>query len=54
MDRNMHVYLVLALLAAVVLINRFRFNTQVLPGLYMTWDQSYLCERCGEKMIPVP
>lgn len=43
---------VLAAIAAIIVFNRHRLNTQVWPGLYDTWDRSYLCERCGSMMIP--
>lgn len=44
--------LIVAVIAAIVVYNRYRFNSQVWPGLYNTWDRSYLCERCGAMMIP--
>jgi hypothetical protein len=53
-DPNMHIYLVLALIAAVVLFTRVKFNMQMWPDLYANWDQTYLCERCGAMMIPAP
>lgn len=45
--------LIVALIAAIIIVNRYRFNTQQWPQIYDRWDRSYLCERCGAMMIPV-
>ena len=28
------------------------YNAQVLPGLLQRWDQSFMCNRCGESFVP--
>jgi hypothetical protein len=28
------------------------YNAEVLPGLLARWEQSFMCNRCGEKFVP--
>lgn len=52
MGANAHAWLIAAAVAAVVIFTRAKWNREVYPSLYDTWNRSYLCGRCGSMMIP--
>jgi hypothetical protein len=29
-----------------------KYNAEVLPGLFQRWEQSFMCNRCGERFVP--
>ncbi|MEO8199670.1 MAG: hypothetical protein ABI679_04030 [Gemmatimonadota bacterium] len=29
-----------------------QYNAEVYPGLHQTWEESFMCNRCGEKFVP--
>ncbi len=29
-----------------------QYNGEVYPGLYKTWEQSFMCNRCGDMFVP--
>ena len=47
-------FLLLGLTALAVrfALKAFQFNREEYPGMYARWEQSFMCNRCGEVFVP--
>ena len=42
----------LAVMGARFAIAGKKYNEEVHPGLFQRWEQSFMCNRCGERFVP--